>query len=229
MWYSRGLAEVFSNTVVRTKDVQVGMVIPWHLERLRDLPPLRLQELFSLDRKWLRSVDSDRQAHFDASAWAPVHYLTFGNQGRNLAHFNTFSTAIGAGGEATKALTDAFGGLPALESEYRIYVGKSLYTYSELDLDVKVDRAAFASVCFLSPTSMSRSRATTSRPVALWRLGRVSSRRWPRHRKAARRTRWTRCSSNATTGLTKRLPHIREPPNSAAAPTTATTAWHRSP
>jgi tetratricopeptide (TPR) repeat protein len=168
MWYSRGLAEVFSNTIIRTKDVQVGMVIPWHLERLRDRPPIRLQELFSLDQKWLRSVDSDRQAHFDASAWALVHYLTFGNQSKNLAHFNKFSTAVGAGAEATKALADAFGGLPALESEYRTYVGKSLYTYSELDLDVKVDRAAFGARVLSQPdadVALARYHVATGRPV----------------------------------------------------------------
>jgi Tfp pilus assembly protein PilF len=143
-WYSRGLAEVFSNTIVRTKDVQVGMIIPWHLQRLRDLPPLRLAELFAIDRNWRRTADSDRQAHFDASAWALIHYLTFGNQGRNLAAFNKFSIAVGDGADAAKALADAFGGLPAVENEYRMYVGKSLYMYKELDLDVKVDRAAFS-------------------------------------------------------------------------------------
>jgi hypothetical protein len=36
LWYYRGVAEVFSNTIIRNKDVLVGPVLPWHLDRLRE-------------------------------------------------------------------------------------------------------------------------------------------------------------------------------------------------
>jgi len=168
LWYSIGLSEVFSNTIVRSKDVQVGMIIPWHLERLRDRPPLRLAELLAVDRKALASADAERRAHYDASAWALIHYLTFGNQGRNLAQFNKFSIAVGDGAEAAKALPEAFGGLPAVETEYRMYVDKSLYMYKKLDLDVNVDRAAFGVRTLSQPeldVLLARYYVATGRPV----------------------------------------------------------------
>jgi tetratricopeptide (TPR) repeat protein len=168
LWYYRGLAEVFSNTIVRNKDVLVGPVLPWHLERLRDRQPLRLEELFAVTRQSPDMRDGDRMAHFDASAWALLHYLTFGNGGRNLEAFNRFSIAVGSGAEPGAALADAFGGLAAVESGYRQYVGKSLYMYKQLDLDVNVDPTAFAARALPAPESdvaLARYLAATDRPV----------------------------------------------------------------
>ncbi|MCU0250720.1 MAG: hypothetical protein MUE61_10950, partial [Vicinamibacterales bacterium] len=36
LWLGRGLSDLFANTIVREKDVQLGRVIPWHLETLRE-------------------------------------------------------------------------------------------------------------------------------------------------------------------------------------------------
>lgn len=168
LWYYRGLAEVFSNTIVRNKDVLVGPIVPWHLERLRDRQPLRLEELFAVTRQSPDMADAARMAHFDASAWALLHYLTFGNGGKNLAPFNTFSIAVGSGAEPAAALAQAFGGLPAVESGYRQYVGKSLYMYKQLDLDVDVDQAAFAARTLPvheAEVALARYLAATGRPV----------------------------------------------------------------
>lgn len=68
LWYYRGLAEAFSNTVIRTKDVQVGLVLLWHLERLRERSPLKLDELFGATRQSPYMIGGDRMADFDASA-----------------------------------------------------------------------------------------------------------------------------------------------------------------
>ena len=168
LWYYRGLAEVFSNTIVRTKDVLVGPVVPWHLERLRDQPPLRLEVLFGVTRESPYMKDGDRMNEFDASAWALLHYLTFGNDGKNLALFNRFSVALGAGADAKGALAEAFGGLAAVEEGYRRYVSKTLYMYKQLDLDVNVDSKSF--VARVLPASdadiaVARYHAASGRPI----------------------------------------------------------------
>ena len=168
LWYSRGVSEVFSNTIVRNKEVLIGPIIPWHLERLRERPPLKLEELFAAGRDSRHMTDSDRMAHFDASAWALVHYLTFGNAGQNLTRFNTFSIAVGNGTEAGRALAEAFGALPGVESEYRRYVSQSLYMYKQLELAVGVDASTFV-LRSLPPAdldvALARYYVATGRPV----------------------------------------------------------------
>ncbi len=168
LWYSRGVSEVFSNTIVKNKEVLIGPIIPWHLERLRDRPPLKLEELFAAGRDSRHMTDGERMAHFDASAWALVHYLTFGNAGKNLAQFNTFSIAVGNGTEASRALADAFGGLPIVESEYRRYVSQSLYMYKQLELAVGVDPSTFSLRPLPQPdrdVALARYYVATGRPV----------------------------------------------------------------
>ena len=168
LWYSRGIAEVFSNTIIRTKDVQVGLVLPWHLERLRERSPLTLDELFGATRQSPYMTDGDRMADFDASAWALLHYLTFGNGGKNLALFNTFSIAVGDGANVTDALAKAYGGLPAVDSGYRRYVSKMIYMFQRVDLDVDVDQTAFAALPLSAPdadVALARYYAATGRPL----------------------------------------------------------------
>ena len=167
LWYYRGLAELFSN-IIRDKDVQIGLVLPWHLERLRDRPPLRLDELFGATRQSPHMTDGDRMAHFDASAWALMHYLTFGNEGKNLARLNELSTVVASGANATDALAKAYGGLPAVDEGYHRYVSKMLYMYQRAQLDVNVDQAAFATRPLSAPeanVALARYYAATGRPV----------------------------------------------------------------
>ena len=168
LWYSRGLSEVFSNTIVRNDDVLVGQILRWHLDRLRDKPPLRLEDLFGATRDSPYMKESDRMNDYDASAWALMHYLTFGSDGANLARFNTFSVAVAQGAEARGALAEAFGGMRAVEEGYRRYISKSLYMYKKLDLDVDVQQVKFA-VRPLAPqaadVAIARYHASTGRPV----------------------------------------------------------------
>src|SRR4029077_13640300 len=35
LWFERGMSDVFSNTIVRDNSIQLGRVIPWHLQRLQ--------------------------------------------------------------------------------------------------------------------------------------------------------------------------------------------------
>lgn len=168
LWYSRGLSEVFSNTVVRNDDVLVGQVLRWHLDRLGEKPPLRLEDLLGATRDSPYMKDSDRMADYDASAWALMHYLTFGNDGANLARFNTFSAAVAQGAEARGALADAFCGIRAVDEGYRRYITKMLYMYKKLDLDVDVHQAKFAVRPLAAPdanVAIARYHAATGRPV----------------------------------------------------------------
>ena len=83
-WLSRGMAEVFSNTIVRQNQILVGQVIKWHLGALRDRGRPTLDVMLSADRSSPHLTNGDRMATFDATAWALVHYLIFGNGGKHI-------------------------------------------------------------------------------------------------------------------------------------------------
>lgn len=168
LWYSRGLAEVFSNTIVRNKDVLVGPILPWHFDQLRERPALQLEDLLTARADSAHMSSGERMAHFDASAWALMHYLTFGENGTNVDRFNRFSIAVGNGADPRSALAEAFGGMAAVDSGYRRYVDRMIYTYRKVDLAVSVDPKTFGAKT-LTPVqadvALARYYAASDRPV----------------------------------------------------------------
>jgi tetratricopeptide (TPR) repeat protein len=167
LWYSRGLSEVFSNTIVQPNDVLVGPILPWHFDTLRERSALPLEDLLTAQRDSPYMTSGDRMAHFDASAWALLHYLTFGESGANLERFNRFSVAVGNGADPRSALAEAFGGMPAVNDGYRRYVDRMIYTYKKVDLAVRVDQKTFGAKT-LTPVeadlALARYYAASNRP-----------------------------------------------------------------
>jgi tetratricopeptide (TPR) repeat protein len=168
LWYSRGLSEVFSNTIVLQKEVLVGPILPWHFDTLRERSALPLEDLLTAQRDSAYMSSGERMAHFDASAWALLHYLTFGESGANLDRFNRFSVAVGKGADPRSALGEAFGGLPAVNDGYRRYVDRIIYTYKKVDLAVSVDQNSFGVKTLTAveaDVAMARYYAASDRPV----------------------------------------------------------------
>jgi hypothetical protein len=143
MWLGRGLSDLFANTIVREKDVQLGRVVPWHLNMLRDGSRLRLATVLSVDRESPYITREDRSRLFDASAWALVHYLAFGENGANLPKFNRFLELVAKGGDVNASLTEVYGPLDRLDESVHTYVGRTMYTYKLIGIDVNVSEQGF--------------------------------------------------------------------------------------
>jgi tetratricopeptide (TPR) repeat protein len=143
LWYSRGLAEVFANTIIREKEVQVGRLVPWHLERLRERARIPIDQLLAVDRSSPYFTQEEGLRLFDAECWALVHYLAFGEEGRHLAELNRFAQLIRSGRDAQAAVREAFGGPQALSNGLSSYVHNQLYQYRRMSVDLKVDAAGF--------------------------------------------------------------------------------------
>ena len=138
MWLGRGLSDLFANTIVRDKDVQVGRVVPWHLQRLGEGGRLRLPAVLAADRESRQATQEGESRRYDASAWALVHYLAFGQDGANLAKLDQFLQMVWNGRDASTALVDVYGPIDRLDDAVHTYVGRTLYTYRLLALDVNV-------------------------------------------------------------------------------------------
>jgi len=180
LWFGRGLSEFFANTIVRAKDIQVGRVVPWHLRELNEAPLLPLATVMSVaDRQspYLKRPDDSRAFH--ASAWAFIHYLTFGEDAANLPRFNRFAQILHAGGDAGAALREVYGDLARLEAAARTYTSRSMFTYQLLKLDLDVSAEGFG-LRSLSPAETAAAQAAfhvaTGRPAEARKLAQEAMR-----------------------------------------------------
>jgi tetratricopeptide (TPR) repeat protein len=143
VWLGRGLSDVFANTIVREKDVQVGRVVPWHLNTLREGARLRLATVLSVDRQSPYVTRDDQSRLFDASAWALVHYLAFGEDGANLPKSSRFLGSVAKGGDVNASLAEVYGPLDRLDEAVHRYVERTLYAYRLINIDVNVPEEGF--------------------------------------------------------------------------------------
>ena len=158
-WYREGLGELFGNVLVRDKDVEIGRVIPWHLEQLGgaatrrpDEPPyarasgpatsalLPLERLLAVthDDPEFR-IEADRR-RFAAQSWALVHFLMFGEGGALRPRFNKLVDLLRAGVPESEAVPQALGDVAGLNTRYRDYVNARTYQFLRVDADVEVKK-----------------------------------------------------------------------------------------
>jgi tetratricopeptide (TPR) repeat protein len=142
-WFERGMQDFFGNTLVREKDVHIGRLIKRHLELLNRGSRFPLAELLAIgsDSPSFRQ-EASRQV-FEAQAWLFVHYLFFGENGANLPKLNRYADLLRDGRAAPDAFREALGDTKPLEDGLNLYLSRRLYRYTQLNLDVNVDRASF--------------------------------------------------------------------------------------
>lgn len=108
-WYQRGLSDLFGNTQVRGKDVQVGRLMTTHLKRLAEGQRIPLRDLVAADWKSKLVADEGWRPMFDAEAWMLCHYLVFGEKGANAPLMNRYAELMRDGRPADAAFKEAFG------------------------------------------------------------------------------------------------------------------------
>jgi TPR repeat protein len=144
LWFTRGIAEVFANTMVRDADIELGRVIPWQLQRLRDGESLSFQRVRAVDRESPYYKQRDKLECFDAHAWAAIHFLMFGDEGAHQAQLNRYSSLLQRGTKSEVALAEAFSDLPATEKRLDSYVRKFAFGFVRIKIDLDVREAEFA-------------------------------------------------------------------------------------
>ena len=141
-WLSRGLAGVLSNTLVRQKDVIVGAMIPWHLEELRQRRrPLRQILTATWGAPELRR--NETLGEFDAHAWAFVHMMMFGYDGKNSGRLNNFVAEVAKGTAHDAAFASTVGNVEQYERDFVNYVNRTLFPAIRVNIDAGVDRERF--------------------------------------------------------------------------------------
>jgi tetratricopeptide (TPR) repeat protein len=143
LWFSRGLAGVLSNTVVRDAKIFLGPPIPWHLERLREGSRLTTAALLKVDRHSPEYLDGEGLRGFDAQAWAFVHFLMFGENGARWPKLDQFARMTASGADPEVAFREALGKPEDFTGPFLAYVNRSLFTFRQINVDVTVKREGF--------------------------------------------------------------------------------------
>jgi tetratricopeptide (TPR) repeat protein len=142
LWLTRGLAGVWSNTLVRKDDVIVGAAIPWHLERLRRRR-LPLNAMLTAERRSGVLLNNEELQSFDAQSWAFVHYLMFGDDGSHAAKLNAFVSALMRGQAPYAAFAASIGSFDEYDHRFASYVNRSHFSAARVNIDVGLDRERF--------------------------------------------------------------------------------------
>ena len=143
-WYSRGIAEVMSNTIVRDKELHVGRPLRSNIETVRQHSLVPLGELLSADyaSRWLtQGVEVEI---FDANAWALVHYLMFGEERAHAAKVNQFNRLLYSGTDPELAVREAFGDMKPYHAEMKRYVERNLFGYVRIPVSLDTRPEAYA-------------------------------------------------------------------------------------
>lgn len=168
LWFSRGLAGVMSNTIVYDDKLLLGPPIPWHLDHLRDSARLKLAALVTLDRNSPQYKSEQGLQTFDAEAWALVHFLMFGDKGARWPKLDQFAKMVARGTPADAAFREAFGAPEGLEDSFSLYIGRNLFSYRMVNVDVAVKREGFTVTPVAAPQAAARQalfHAAMGRPV----------------------------------------------------------------
>ncbi len=128
-WFNEGLAEYYSSfEIADSRKVSLGMLIPSHLYLLRSSKLLPLETLFAVDYHSLHRNKQDAVGLFYAEAWAFVHYLIQGNEGKNVLRMNTFLELLFKNTDARTAFTQAFQtDYPGMEKELKSYIQRGTF------------------------------------------------------------------------------------------------------
>lgn len=140
-WFNEGLAEYYSTFDVDDGDrrVVLGRLIDHHLLLLRDQKMIPLSTFFEIDNYSLHRNKRDARGMFYAQAWALMHYLIRGNEGKRLPEMSRFIDLKLAGRPTEEAFRQAFGtDFAGMEKELRRYVGQWTFSAAAVTFNEKL-------------------------------------------------------------------------------------------
>ena len=147
LWFVRGVGALMGNTIIRESSLQVGHVVPWLMQRLKNGERPKLRELLTADRSSDWSTNAKKLEQFDAEAWMFAHFLMLGDEGGHRPMLERYTTLLTQGQTAEEAVS-AFGDLDALTEAFNIYYNRPIFQLAGLDVDVSIKRDAFQAGSF---------------------------------------------------------------------------------
>jgi tetratricopeptide (TPR) repeat protein len=123
-WFNEGLAEYYSTfDVDDDRKVHLGNLVESHIYLLRQQQMIPFKTFFEVDYYSLHRNGREAKGIFYAQAWALVHYLINGNEGRRLPQMGHFLALVTSNTPVEKAFTEAFQtDFAGMEKELKKYI-----------------------------------------------------------------------------------------------------------
>ena len=151
-WFNEGLAEYYSTfKIADSRKVSLGIPISEHLYVLRSARMMPVDMVLGVDYHSIHRNKREAVSLFYAQAWAMVHYMIQGKDGKNVENLGRYLDLLMANTEAKTAFTQAFQmDYVEMEKELKNYVQKSTYRINEATFDKKLEFDAEMKVAALT-------------------------------------------------------------------------------
>jgi tetratricopeptide (TPR) repeat protein len=149
VWFNEGMAEYYQTfKIAEDQKVTLGLLQDSHLRLLQQTKLIPLKQFFEVDSYSLHSSGDHSRSIFYAQAWALIHYLIQGNNGKSLQQFLSL---VLKDLEPEAAFKEAFNSdYATMEKELNAYIAKNKFTASLFSLKEKLVFDAEMSVSPLS-------------------------------------------------------------------------------
>jgi tetratricopeptide (TPR) repeat protein len=151
-WFNEGLAEYYSTfKIADSRKVSLGIPISEHLYVLRNARMMPLDTVLGVDYYSIHRNKREAVSLFYAQAWAMVHYMIQGNDGKNVENLGRYLDLLMRNTEAKSAFTQSFQmDYVTMEKELKNYIQKSTYRINEATFDRKLEFDAEMKVAALT-------------------------------------------------------------------------------
>jgi hypothetical protein len=145
LWFRNGFAAVLSNSIVRDDHIDFGRPPQDTLRILQTNIRLTMSEFLALDQRSRYYTDGATRSNFDAQCWAVMHYLLFGLAEKRPEAANQLTKLLLEGKSSVDAVTQVFGSVGALDSEFVLYRQRNVYQFLRVNAPNTVSAATFTS------------------------------------------------------------------------------------
>ena len=118
LWWTEGIAELFSTVVLKEDRIVFGEVIPYQVDLLVRNRLIPLDRFFAVGKDSPFYHDREKMALFYSQSWAFVHFCTFAKDSPYDSQYRAFLKRILLGNDIESAFRDSF------QMEYREFQKK---------------------------------------------------------------------------------------------------------
>ncbi len=142
-WLDEGIAEVYGNSHIGEKEVELGRPSSDHVALLRRSNLLPLDVLFAVDQSSPHYNEAHKASIFYAQSWALTHLLMFGDRMQHNQKLVEFAGLLGKGVEQQEALRRTLGDLKALDRQLEAYVRRTTMPYARIEAPSGIEEEEF--------------------------------------------------------------------------------------
>jgi tetratricopeptide (TPR) repeat protein len=145
VWLGEGLAELFANSQIQSKEVHVGAASRYHLMELQQSRLIPVETLLMAGHDSPYYNEANRATVFYAESWAIVHYLMMDPDARKRQLLFNFMKAWDETGDQVKAAQATFGDLKKFSVAMESYARQPSFYFLKVPTAIHGDAKSYSS------------------------------------------------------------------------------------